>query len=88
MTKVSTNISLDADIKEQAMEMLNDFGLDLSTIVGMMLRQMLRENRIPFEVKREVPNAVTMKAIENANEEMDMVGPFTSVASLMEALNA
>ena len=50
MAKVSTSISLDADVKDQAVAMLNEFGLDLSTAVGVFLRQMIRENRFPFRI--------------------------------------
>ena len=60
MAKVATNISIDEDIKPKAQAMLAEFGLDLSTAVNMFLRQMLREKAIPFEVRQEVPNAVTL----------------------------
>ena len=88
MAKVSTSISLDADIKERAMAMLNDFGLDLSTAVGMFLRQMLRDRRFPVDLNLNVPNAVTVAAMEAAERDEDMYGPFDSVAEMMEALNA
>ncbi len=57
MAKVSTNISIDADTKAQAQELLADLGLDLSTAVNIFLRQMVRENAIPFEVKRRSEHA-------------------------------
>lgn len=88
MAKVSTNISIDADIKAKAQELFADFGLDLSTAINLFLRQSLRENAIPFAISREVPNADTVAAIEAAANDKDMQGPFHSVADLMEALNA
>lgn len=54
MAKVSTNITIDADTKAKAQELLADFGLDLSTAVNIFLRQMIRENAIPFTIQREV----------------------------------
>lgn len=53
MAKVSTNITIDADTKAKAQELLADFGLDLSTAVNIFLRQMIRENAIPFAIQRE-----------------------------------
>lgn len=53
MAKVSTNITIDADTKAKAQELLADFGLDLSTAVNIFLRQMIRENAIPFTIQRE-----------------------------------
>ena len=88
MAKVSTNITIDAETKAKAQELLSDLGMDLSTAVNIFLRQMIRENGIPFAVKREVPNAVTIAAIEAAENEKDMYGPYDSISSLMEALNA
>lgn len=88
MAKVSTNITIDVETKAKAQELLSDLGMDLSTAVNIFLRQMIRENRIPFEIKREVPNATTIAAIEAAENDKEMYGPYDSVASLMEALNA
>ena len=88
MAKVSTNISLDAETKKQAQELLADLGLDLSTAVNIFLRQMIRENAIPFTISRDVPNKETIAAIENAENGTDMYGPFDDVKSVMEALNA
>ncbi len=88
MAKVSTNISIDAETKAQAQELFADFGMDLSTAINIFLRQAIRENAIPFAITREVPNAVTLAAIEAAEKGEDMYGPFDSVEALMEALDA
>ena len=88
MAKVSTNISIDADTKAKAQAMLAEFGMDLSTAVNVFLKQMIRENAIPFTINAEVPNAETRAAMEAAEKGEDMYGPFDSVADLMEALNA
>ena len=57
MAKVSTSISIDAEVKMKAQELFADFGLDLSTAINIFLRQSIRENGIPFSIRREVPNA-------------------------------
>lgn len=68
MAKVSTSISIDADVKAQAQALFADFGLDLSTAINIFLRQSIRENCIPFAIQREVPNADTVAAIKEAEE--------------------
>lgn len=88
MAKVSTNISIDADIKKQAQELFAELGMDLSTAINIFIRQALRQHSIPFEITTEVPNNVTMAAMESAEEGKDVYGPYDSVESLMEALNA
>ena len=85
MAKVSTSISIDADVKAQAQE----FGLDLSTAINIFLRQSIRENCIPFSIQREVPNADTIAAMKEAD---DMVNhperyeTFHSMEDLKKAL--
>lgn len=64
MAKVSTNISLDAEIKKEAQLLFSDFGLDLTTAINLFLRQSIRERRIPFEITAHVPNAQTIEALE------------------------
>lgn len=68
MAKVSTSISIDADVKAQAQALFADFGLDLSTAINIFLRQSIRENCIPFTIQREVPNADTEAAMKEAEE--------------------
>jgi len=58
MAKVSTNITIDADTKKKAQELLSDLGLDLSTAINIFLKQMVRENAIPFSIQRDAPDEV------------------------------
>ena len=59
MAKVSTNITIDADTKKKAQELLSDLGLDLSTAINIFLKQMVRENAIPFSIQRDAPSEVS-----------------------------
>lgn len=69
MAKVSTNISLDPFLKEQSIKLFSQFGLDLSTAIGLFLQQSVREKRIPFEIRIDIPNEETVEAL-NEYEEM------------------
>ena len=88
MAKVSTNITIDADVKKQAQELFADLGMDLSTAINIYLKKALAEQGIPFDITREVPNAVTAKAIADSEKGDDTYGTFDSVEALMEDLNA
>lgn len=68
MAKISTNISIDTEIKARAQELFADLGLDLSTAINMFLRQAVRENAIPFNISREVPNSDTIAAMNEFEE--------------------
>lgn len=89
MAKVSTNISIDADTKAKAQTLLAEFGMDLSTAVNVFLKQMIRENAIPFTINAEIPNSETRAAMKEA-EDMDKYPErykkYDSVDELMEDL--
>ena len=63
MAKVSTNVSIDADIKKQAQELFAELGMDLSTAINIFIRQALRQHSIPFEITADDPNKETKEAI-------------------------
>ena len=63
MSKVCTNISLDSELKTQAQELMSALGLDLSSAITLFLKQAVREQRIPFEIRRDVPNKETIEAL-------------------------
>ena len=68
MRKVSTNISIDPELKKDAVELFANFGLDLSTGITLFLQQAVREKRIPFEVRLEIPNKETKEALAEFSE--------------------
>ena len=63
MPKVSTNITLDPELKRSAQDLYADLGLDLSTAVTIFLKQSLRVGGIPFPVVRTDPPRLTADEI-------------------------
>ena len=59
MATTNLNIRIDKAIKDQAEEIFNELGLNMTTAVNMFLRTAIREQGIPFELKLEVPNDTT-----------------------------
>lgn len=88
METVSTNIKIDRELKQESQALFESFGLSLSTAVNMFLRQSVREQAIPFRIGNPIPNAETVKAIEDARKGTGLSRGFSSVAELMEDLNA
>lgn len=68
MAKVSTSISIDAEVKAKAQELFADFGMDLSTAINVFLRQAIYERRFPFTIQRDTPNIDTIAAMQEAEE--------------------
>lgn len=68
MGKVSTNINLDCDLKRSAQNLFAELGMDLTTAVTIFLKQAVREQKIPFEIRKEIPNDVTKQALLELEE--------------------
>ena len=68
MAKVSTSISIDADVKAQAQELFADLGMDMSTAINVFLRQAIRDQRMPFDISMGVPNTETKAALQEMKE--------------------
>ncbi len=88
MNNTSMTIRTDKQIKQQAQMIFSDLGIDMSTAINIFLRQAIIHRGFPFELTLETPNETTKKAMINAENNVDMYGPYDSVESLMEALNA
>ena len=63
METTNLNIRTDKGVKAQAEKIFEALGLNMTTAVNIFLRQAIRENGIPFEVKLNVPNETTAAAI-------------------------
>ena len=88
MKTVNVTFRVDGELKKQADSLFSELGMNLSTAFSIFLRQSVREQQLPFAVTKNVPNAVTLAAMEAAERDDDMHGPYDSVSELMEALNA
>lgn len=88
MKNVNVTFSVDEDLKKEADALFSELGLNLSTAFNIFLRQSVREQQIPFQVTKNVPNAITLAAMDNSEVDDDIYGPYKSVSDLMVALNA
>jgi DNA-damage-inducible protein J len=60
----------------------------LEEALNIFLEQSVHEQKIPFTVTENVPNEITLAAIESAQKDEDMYGPFESMDDLINALNS
>ena len=88
MEYANLNIRTPKETKIKAEKIFDQLGITTTTAFNIFLKQVIRTNGIPFELVLDTPNAVTAKAISDADEGKDTYGPFDSVESLMESLNA
>jgi DNA-damage-inducible protein J len=87
MVTTNLNIRTDKDIKSAAEKIYNELGLNMTTAVNMFLRQTIRSNGIPFDLKLE-PDVSTKEAIKEGRalaKDLSAQG-YTNIDDLKAAL--
>lgn len=88
MAQTNINIRMDENLKQQFDFLCNELGLNMSTAFNIFAKTMVRQQKIPFEISLDIPNAETLKVIDDVNNGRNLSRSFHSVEELMEDLNA
>ena len=88
MPTTNVTIRMDKELKKQADELFLALGLNLSTAIGVFCRQAVRQGKIPFELAIDKPNAETLAAIDDVNNNRNMSKTYDDIDELMRDLNA
>lgn len=88
MAQTNINIRMDQNLKQQFDHLCTELGLNMSTAFNIFAKTMVRQQKIPFEVALNTPNAETLAAIDDVNHGRNLSRSFHSVEELMEDLNA
>ncbi|WP_031548452.1 type II toxin-antitoxin system RelB/DinJ family antitoxin [Oribacterium sp. FC2011] len=78
-------IRVEENVKKEANNIFKEVGMDMSTAINIYLKQVIRSKGIPFPISADIPNAVTLNAIKEA--EKGEMASFSSIDELMEDLN-
>ncbi len=68
MQTINLNVRVYKALKEQSDQIFSELGLNMTTAINMFLRTTIREHGIPFELKLEVPNALTAQVIDEGRK--------------------
>ena len=68
MANTSMNIRMDAEVKRQAEALFGEIGMNMTTAINIFLKQAIRQNGIPFELKINQPNYDTLEAIKEGEK--------------------
>ena len=88
MATATIQVQLDRDLKEQVEAKLISMGLDLPAVVNLLARQIVNQNRIPFEIValEEEPNALTLEAMAETEAILAHPERYKSYSSVREIL--
>lgn len=68
MANININIRMDSDLKQQFEAFCDDMGMTMTTAINIFVKKAVRENRIPFEVGGDIPNAETREAFREVQQ--------------------
>ena len=88
MAATIVQVRMDTELRDAATKTFDELGLDLPTAIRVFLKKAVAVQGIPFDVRTENPNEETRRAIENVRNGVGLSRGFSSVAELMEDLNA
>jgi len=63
MSTKNVTIRMDDELKEASEKLFKALGFNMSTAITAFVKQAVREQRIPFELSLNIPNAETYHAI-------------------------
>jgi DNA-damage-inducible protein J len=65
---INLSIRLESELKSEAEKLLSDFGMSMTTAINIYLRQMVREQKIPFQISMHTRpmNLETLAAMQEA----------------------
>ena len=88
MAKTSViNIRIEAETKKQIENLFSNFGISVSDAVNIFFHQSLIQGGLPFQMQLSKPNADTIAAINDVNNNLNMSRTFENVDELMKDLN-
>jgi len=81
-------IRMEKEVKAQAQQIFSDLGMDMTTAINVFLRQAIRHNGFPFDVTLPASSRLTREVMDDIADGRNLHGPFSSVETLMDDLNA
>lgn len=81
------HIRVEPKVKEKAEETLNDLGLSISEAVNVFLNQVILNEGIPFEIRKNRYSNSTIKAMEDIKKGKNLSNTFDSVDKMFEELD-
>lgn len=81
------HIRVKPKVKEKAEETLSDLGLSISEAVNVFLNQVILNEGIPFEIRKNRYSNNTIKAMEDTKKGENLSKTFNSVDEMFEDLD-
>ena len=87
MESLTLNVRVDANDKKNFEEFCNSVGMNVSTAVNMFIKAVLREQKLPFEIKSNTLDKIMYEKLKEAELEMDNTQERYTIDDITNSLN-
>lgn len=87
MESLNLNVRVDANDKKLFEQFCNRVGMNVSTAVNMFIKAVLREQKLPFEVKTNTFDDTIYEKLKEAEFEMNHTSQRYSKEEILESMN-
>ena len=84
MATATVQARMDSALKAQVEDKLKSMGLTLSAAINLLARQIVNQNKLPFEIMCAKPNAATLQAMAEAEAILEHPEEYKSYSSARE----
>ena len=87
MNQAILSVRVDANDKKSFESFCNDTGMNVSTAINMFIKTVLREKRLPFEIRLESFDEEIERKLLEAEKEMEKNGKVYTSEEVIESMN-
>ena len=87
MESLTLNVRVDANDKKSFEQFCNSVGMNVSTAVNMFIKAVLREQKLPFEVKSNIFEETIYNKLKEAEIEMSNTDKRYTIDEITDSMN-
>ena len=87
MESLTLNVRVDAEDKKSFEQFCSSVGMNVSTAVNMFIKAVLREQKLPFEVKSNTLDGIIYEKLKEAELEMNNTSTRYTINDIENSMN-
>ena len=88
MESLTLNVRVDANDKKNFEQFCNNVGMNVSTAINIFIKAVLREQKLPFEVKSGLSDEVIYNKLKEAESEMNNTSKRYNIYDIEKSMNS
>jgi DNA-damage-inducible protein J len=87
MESLTLNVRVDANDKKNFEQFCDNVGMNVSTAINMFIKAVLREQKLPFEVKSNTIDKIVFEKLKEAELEMKNTTKRYTIDEVIDSMN-